>query len=63
MVLAGEKLFNDLALFLTLTPKGLGLTEIEIVLRMLPTNQSDTERDEKIDLYLTLLRDIAINGA
>ena len=38
MLQAKEKLFNDLIIFLTVCPNGLGLTEVEIVLRMLPSD-------------------------
>ena len=62
MVLAGEKLLNDLILFLTLCPNGLGLKEVEIVLHMLPSTELDEiERGDKIELLITMLDDVAYN--
>ena len=54
-----EKLLNDLILFLTLCPNGLGLTEVAIVLQMLPSKLDENERKDKIEHYCTIMNDLA----
>ena len=56
MVKADEKLLNYLIIFLTMCPHGLGLTEIEILLRRFPSQQNPEVKDKHIRLYLDLFR-------
>lgn len=62
MVRSGEKLLNDLILFLTLCPNGLDLTEINILLNKFPSQLSKEEKEEKIKLYIDLFREASTIG-
>ena len=59
MARSGEKLMNDLIIFLTICPNGLDLFEIEILLKRFPSQLDKGERDTKIRLYLSLFREAA----
>ena len=59
MVRSGEKLLNDLVIFLVVCPHGLGLTEISIVLKMIPSELTLEVKAKKIKLYLDLFRELA----
>ena len=54
----GDKLLNDLIIFLTVCPNGLGLTEIEIVLRMIPSELDMDGKNWQIAQYLTMFKNI-----
>ena len=56
--LAGESLLNDFIFFLTLCPHGLGLTEAEIVMSMIPSKLDEFERKDKIELYIRLMMEV-----
>ena len=58
MLQAKEKLFNDLIIFLTVCPNGLGLTEVEIVLRMLPSDLTPDVKARQISFYMDLFREL-----
>ena len=49
-----EKLLNDFIIFMITCPNGLGLTEVEIVLRMLPCSLDPDVKQQKIQLYLDI---------
>ena len=56
-----EKLFNDLIIFLTVCPSGLGLTEVEIVLHMLPSELSAETKNLQISFYMDIFQKISHN--
>ena len=59
MVRSGEKLLNDLIIFLTVCPQGLCLSEVEIVLKKFPSSLSTVARAKQIKLYIDLFRESA----
>lgn len=59
MAKSGEKLLNDLIIFLTMCPQGLCLTELQILLKRFPTSLPDKARDEKIKTYTDLFKSFA----
>ena len=56
MVRVNEKLLNDLIIFLTLCPLGLGITEIEVLLNMIPSNLDQDVKESKIALYIKIFK-------
>ena len=56
---AKEKLFNDFIIFLTVCPSGLGLTEVEIVLRMLPSELSADAKAKHIAFYMEIFTEMS----
>ena len=59
---AKEKLFNDLIIFLTVCPSGLGLTEVEIVLRMLPSELSADAKAKQINFYMDIFKEVRVGS-
>ena len=57
MVRSGEKLLNDLIIFLTLCPNGLDLDQIQILFKRFPSQLSAEDRSKKIKLYIDLFRE------
>ena len=62
MVRSGEKLLNDLIIFLTICPNGLDLAEIKILLNQFQTRLTPEEKRKKIELYLDLLTEASTIG-
>jgi hypothetical protein len=56
---SGEKLLNDLIIFLTVCPQGLCLTEVKLVLKKFPSSLSTVARAFQIKLYIDLFRESA----
>jgi len=61
MVRSSEKLLNDLIIFLTVCPNGLGLTEVEIVLSMFPSDLAPSEKAKQIKLYIDMFKEVSQN--
>jgi len=62
MVRSGEKLLNDLIIFLTACPYGLDMAEVQILLQRFPTELSPEARNCKIKLYIDLFREASKKG-
>ena len=62
MVRSGEKLLNDLIIFLTACPHGLDLAEIQILLLKFPSELQPEIRAKKIKLYIDLFREASTKG-
>lgn len=62
MIRTNEKLLNDLIIFLTICPQGLGMTELVIVLKLFPTETTVEAKNDQIKLYIEMLQEVGLKS-